>query len=117
MAGDDLNKFIPKKQEAEEQDFDDISSIYTAHQNNNVLEDTLKRVRNREIALSQMEENEEFNYINNQINHLQQLDEADEINNSNNSLSGIEEQKKSNDSIGQTPEYLKNKQKMLVKTD
>ena len=52
MAGDNLNNFIPNKPQAEEQDFDDISSIYTAHKNNNVLEDTLKRVRNRELALS-----------------------------------------------------------------
>ena len=71
MAGDNLNNIIPSKpQEDDEQDFDDISSIYTAHRNNNVLEDTLKRVRNRELALSQMEENEEFTYINKQINHL-----------------------------------------------
>ena len=112
MAGDNLNNFIPTKPQEEEQDFDDISSIYTAHKNNNVLEDTLKRVRNRELALSQMEENEEFTNINKQINHLQMLDEADEINNSHNSISKNEEEEKlSNDSLGQTPEYLKNKQK------
>ena len=112
MAGDNLNNFTPTKPQEEEQDFDDISSIYTAHKNNNVLEDTLKRVRNRELALSQMEENEEFTNINKQINHLQMLDEADEINNSHNSISKNEEEEKlSNDSLGQTPEYLKNKQK------
>ena len=40
------------------------------------------------------------------------LDEADEINNSHNSISKNEEEEKlSNDSIGQTPEYLRNKHK------
>ena len=35
------------------QDFDDISSIYTmANERNNRLENTLKRVRDRDIALS-----------------------------------------------------------------
>ena len=45
------------------------------------------------------------------------LDEADEINNSHNSIERNEEEKLSNDSLGQTPEYLKNKHKQLIKTD
>ena len=59
MAGDDFGKILAKQPQnnfADQQDFDDLSSIYTAHQNNNMLENTLKRVRDREVALSQMEE-------------------------------------------------------------
>lgn len=39
----------------------------------------MKRVRDRDIALSAMEEQEEFQYFNKQINYLQ-IDENEEIN-------------------------------------
>ena len=56
MAGDDFSKILNKPQpqdNKDQQDFDDISSIYTAHNNNNnVLENTLKRVRDRDLAMS-----------------------------------------------------------------
>ena len=64
MASDDfskiINKQIPKVTDGFDQklkeEFDDISSIYTTRLNNNVLENTLKKVKDREIALSAMEE-------------------------------------------------------------
>jgi hypothetical protein len=64
MASDDfskiINKQIPKVNDGFDQklkeEFDDISSIYTTRLNNNVLENTLKKVKDREIALSAMEE-------------------------------------------------------------
>jgi len=67
MAGDDFGKVLNNKIEDDQKvrdDFDDISSIYTAQQNNNALENTLKRVRDREVALSAMEEQEDFQYLN-----------------------------------------------------
>ena len=73
MAGDDFGKVLNNKLEDDQKvrdDFDDISSIYTANQNNNALENTLKRVRDRDLALSAMEEQEEFKYFNKEINYM-----------------------------------------------
>ena len=71
MAGDDFGNILSKSGRFHidgdkiQKDFDDISSIYTAH--NNALENTLKRVRNRENFLENMEEADDLNFINKQI--------------------------------------------------
>ena len=83
MAGDDFSKALQKSavRNDNDQDFDDLSSIYTAHNNNNMLENTLKRVRDREIALSQMEEQDELGFLNKQLGNISnEIDENDEIN-------------------------------------
>ena len=106
MQGDDFNKLMTPKVDGDDQkvkdDFDDISSIYTNRLNNNVLEDTMKRVRDRDIALSAMEEQEEFQYFNKQINYLQ-IDENEEIN------ADIEKKEKGDFSEGEKMTRLKEK--------
>jgi len=84
MQGDDLNKLIHGSTAALVQveqvkdDFDDISSIYTAHANNKAtLENTLKRrVKDRQLRLSMMHdgEAEDILNINKQIDALQNIE-------------------------------------------
>jgi hypothetical protein len=68
MAGDDFGKMLSKSGRFNmegmriQKDFDDISSIYTAH--NNVLENTLKRVRDRENFLDNIADADDFDFIN-----------------------------------------------------
>jgi hypothetical protein len=61
LQGDDFSKFLQKTEQNQKNqdykkmkdDFDDISSIYTSHAQNNKLEKTLKkRVEDREKRLS-----------------------------------------------------------------
>ena len=61
IAGDDFSKILDRQAKRVDQgvDFDDLSSIYTAHARNDILESTLKRVRDREVALSAMDEMED----------------------------------------------------------
>jgi len=84
MQGDDLNKLIEGSTTALEQvkdDFDDISSIYTAHAANKLnLENTLKRrVKDRQLRLSMMHdgEAEDILNINKQIEALQNIEAND----------------------------------------
>lgn len=68
MAGDDFGKLLerkPIKPDNAANDFDDISSIYTTHAKNDLLESALKRVKDREQTLSVMEEMEDYQYLNN----------------------------------------------------
>lgn len=76
MNGDDMSQILNRsgkialsifrEKEELQQDFDDISSIYTmANAHNDKLQSTLKRVKTRDYALSVMEENEELMELNN----------------------------------------------------
>lgn len=74
----------------------------------------MKRVRDRELALSAMEETEEIGYIKNELTNLpHHIDELDEI---NNEISrSIKEEEANSDQIDGSPNYLKDKQKKLLK--
>jgi len=58
IAGDDFSKVLDRKAQQQKEDllkkneFDDLSSIYTAHARNEELENTMKRVKKREKQLS-----------------------------------------------------------------
>ena len=76
IAGDDFGKILDRKAVVKEDtmkknEFDDLSSIYTAHARNEDLENTRKRVKNRENRLSLMAGDfEDIQYLNNEIKHM-----------------------------------------------
>lgn len=83
MAGDDFTKLLSQTKKInfnqQADDFDDISSIYTNQQKNNELENTLRRIRIREMALSNADDQEDLYFINQQLNKFH-LDEGIEEN-------------------------------------
>lgn len=78
MNGDDFSKILNQHRREElnnvQQDFDDISSIYTAHGLNKNINATIKRVRNRDMILDSLnqslEENEDISALNQQIRRV-----------------------------------------------
>lgn len=86
MNGDDFSKILNQNkndrymggQEKIQQDFDDISSIYTAHGLHNKVEQTMKRVRHRDIILDNFDEKEDIMKLNKEIDNLQITEEKDE---------------------------------------
>lgn len=88
MNGDDMSKFLNQSgrirmdlvnDKKQQQDFDDISSVYTAaNAQNEHLERTLKRVRNRDELLSNLDERDDIGFLNNQLenNEYHQIDET-----------------------------------------
>lgn len=72
MNGDDFSKILNQNRMEEakniQQDFDEISSIYTAHGLNQNIDATMKRVRNRDMILDSLnqslEENEDLRALN-----------------------------------------------------
>ena len=80
MNGDDFSKILNQKNERKQkdeareklqQDFDDISSIYTAHGLHNKVEETMKRVKHSDMILDTLDEKEEIIKLNKEINYLQ----------------------------------------------
>ena len=63
--GDDSNAPVTFDQIMK--DTDDISSIYTDHERNNQLENTLRRIKIREIALESSEDKAQLQMLNSEI--------------------------------------------------
>jgi len=62
-----------------QQDFDDISSIYTDNVKLNNLEDTLKRIKMRDVQIEQMSHRDHINELNNQIGQFENLPPVDDL--------------------------------------
>ena len=78
MNADDFSKVLGQNdhiigqdgREKLQQDFDDISSIYTAHGLQNNIEKTMKRVQQRDMYLDNLDDQDDIKNLNNQIEHL-----------------------------------------------
>lgn len=88
MNGDDATKILNQSgricMDAIEnaklnQDFDDISSIYTAaNAQQEHIGRTIRRIKNRDELLSNFEDREDIGYINNELEYYNRIDEQDQ---------------------------------------